>query len=614
MTMRPEDIKNRTFANALRGYDKSEVRSFLFRVSESARELHEQLTATEAQVTAAAETAREEAAADAETVGAEAVDAETVEALTADALVAETHEGTVDEDTTDATHNSGLVSEVHVADSPATPDFKIHDATDLAATERSIADRYGALGDRIADLLRNADESAAAILAAAENDSAAMRSAAETEAAELRTEAEAHAAQLLAEARAIRNEADDHQAEVMAEVDAARNDQDAILAEARATAEAELETFRATAITEVDELRSSAQQEADTLREETVAEAQATLAEREAETTRLLEEAENDRLAARAELEEVRSEVSGLLEQARTQSEFIKQEADEIIRTKVRANFEQAQSRIDVLRNTEVASRERIVRAQSELTSALTRLDSEPAPELDPSSGPAVIEEAERRQGALGRPMDDAGSPADEYVPDDSTDPLVDVVEVYEAENRGGTDAGILVGDDTDLDNQATFEADVAEASQQIDAEADEESSVAAFFGPDTGDGDGVAAEPFGSRFDFGSKQDADQSNTEAVDEEPSIPPFGSTGFGAGGFGPRGATEHVVDDAMAHADTDEGDVAAPVADSESFEPASLSEAIPDEAAGVGGVAEEDALARLVREAMQEAVDSARKHD
>ena len=47
---------------------------------------------------------------------------------------------------------------------------------------------------------------------------------------------------------------------------------------------------------------------------------------------------------------------------------------------------------------------------------------------------------------------------------------------------------------------------------------------------------------------------------------------------------------------------------------EGFEPASLSEAIPDEGAEVGGVAEEDALARLVREAMQEAVDSARKND
>ncbi len=496
-------------------------------------------------------------------------------------------------------HHPGFVSDVHVADSPATPDFKIHDATDLAATERSIADRYGALGDRIADLLRNADESAAAILAAAENDSAAMRSAAETEAAELRTEAEAHAAQLLAEARAIRNEADAYQVEVMAEIDAARNDQDAILAEARATAEAELETFRATAVAEVDELRASSQQEADTLREEAVAEGQATLAEREAETARLLEEAENDRLVARAELEEVRSEVSGLLEQARTQSEFIKQEADEIIRTKVRANFEQAQSRIDVLRNTEVASRERIVRAQTELTSALSRLDSEPAPELDPSSGPAIIEEAERRQGALGEPLNGAGSLGDEHVADGSTEPLV---EVFESESRG-SEAGILVGDDTDLDNQATFEADVAEASQQIDAEGDDQSPL--------------AAEPFGARFDFGSRQDADQSDTEAVDEEPSIPPFGSTGFGAGGFGSRGATEHVVDDAMAHGGIDEDDVATPAVDDESgegFEPASLSEAIPDEAAGGGGVAEEDALARLVREAMQEAVDSARKHD
>ncbi len=94
MTMRPEDIKNRTFANALRGYDKGEVRSFLSRVSESARELHEQLRATEAQVAAAAEAAGEEAVASAE---APTADASAEAPPTPDAPAAEVDEGTVDD-------------------------------------------------------------------------------------------------------------------------------------------------------------------------------------------------------------------------------------------------------------------------------------------------------------------------------------------------------------------------------------------------------------------------------------------------------------------------------------------------------------------------------------
>ncbi len=49
---------------------------------------------------------------------------------------------------------------------------------------------------------------------------------------------------------------------------------------------------------------------------------------------------------------------------------------------------------------------------------------------------------------------------------------------------------------------------------------------------------------------------------------------------------------------------------------ESFGAASLSDALPNEidAPELGGATQEDALARLVREAMQEAVDSARKND
>ncbi len=603
MTMRPEDIQNRTFANALRGYDKDEVRSFLFRVAEASRELHDRLAATEAQVASSAETG------DSDTAGTDA--------------------GASPE------RASGFVADVHDAESPATPDFTIHDDNDLAATERSIADRYGALGDRIAELLRNADESAAAILSAAETDSAEMRAAAESDAAELRTEAEPHAAQPLAEAGAIRDEADAHRAEVMAEIEAAQADQDALLADARATAEAEIETLRVSRLAEIDdlrnrvdaeveEMRSSAEHDLATLRETTIAEGEAALAEREVEAARLLDEAENDRQAARAELEEVRSVVAGLLEQARTQSEFIRQEADEIIRTKVRANFEQAQARIDVLRNTEVASRERIVRAQTELTSALSRLDAEPVPALDPTSAPAIIEEAEQRHDGV---LEGSSATGDSAA---TAGGILDVFETDEHIGDGDIDdeAGIIVGDEPETDTRATFEADVAEANQQID---DEQSPLSAFLGTGSSphDDEGTDAEPFGSRFDF-SPQDVDA--TESADETASAP-FGSGGFGAEGFGSAGfgtaapdvsdpAVDHEsVDDAAAEhpgVDDSPADAGAHDADVDDTEgdlgPATLEEALPDDGIEVGGAAEEDALARLVREAMQEAVDSARKND
>lgn len=541
MTMRPDDIKNRTFASALRGYDKDEVRSFLHKVAESTETLAEQLAATEAQVAAAAPAIAPEERPD------HIVDSD---AVVPDALV-------------------GV---------PAGPE----PGADLDAVEQAIVDRYGALGDRIADLLRHADQSAAAILAAAENESEATRAAATAEASEVRTDAEQHAAQLLSEAGALRAEVDEHRNQVMAELESARAEQEEALAAAKAAAEAEIETFRVDSIAEiealrsearieveelrgnataeVDELRATARHEIEQERESAIVAGRATIAEDESEAARLREQAEDDRRTARAELEDVRIEVSGLLEQARTQSEFIKGEADEIIRTKVRANFEQAQSRLDVLRNTEIASRERILRAQTELTSALTRLDSEPAPELDPASAPEVIEEAGRRVELMESSAFEGGEAG------------FAVDAAFERENRDITD--VVEANEV---GQATFEADVAEANQQIDAEREEQSPLAAFADGGDASDDDESGEPGFAAVEM----------TEQVDET-----FGDSGAAAG-TGSAADTEAAAD---------------------SFGPASLEESLPPEVSEVGGPAEEDALARLVREAMQEAVDSAREND
>ena len=60
------------------------------------------------------------------------------------------------------------------------------------------------------------------------------------------------------------------------------------------------------------------------------------------------------------------------------------------------ANMEQAQRRIDMLRTTETASKDRIAAARKELESALARLESEPAPGLPAGTEDLVLEEAQQ--------------------------------------------------------------------------------------------------------------------------------------------------------------------------------------------------------------------------
>lgn len=576
MTMRPEDIKNRTFANSLRGYDKDQVRSFLFKVAESSRELHEKLTATEEQLASASSAA---------IVDENVADVSTDRAASSPSEPSEAVDG--------STPDPVLEAASATAEPPA---------ESLAAAEQSIADRYGALGDRIAELLRSADQSATDLRSSAEQESAELRAVAETDALEVRAAAQDRAAELLSEARAIREEADDYRDEVMAGLANARLEQEATLSEHRAAADAEVETYRVDSINEIQALRSTAVQDADTMREAAVADGAAAIAEEAEASSRLREEAENDRHAARAELEEVRSEVSSLLEQARTQSEFIKQEADEIIRTKVRSSYEQAQARIDVLRNTEIASRERIVRAQTELVGALNRLDSEPAPALDPATAPAVIEEAGRRheESYEGPALDRAGSTDVDGLESGFVD-----AEVVDAET---------VEDGGDSMGREAFEADIAEAAQEIDDVQNDdvqnddvaaEDSLAAFFSPDpTEEPQTTSSILAGS---FAPPVDTDAEFTDSQEDLPG-------GFSDGDFE---VTEHVVTES---ADSTEvpfgGETPSPDAssDDDRFGAASLAEALPSEgdASEPGGHEEEDALARLVREAMQEAVDSARK--
>ncbi len=386
--MSPEEIQQREFTQQRRGYDKIEVRDFLNRVA--------------AQVSAAQET-----------------------------------------------------SSSHEVQSAAS-------AAPLSPED----DRFEALGDRIAGLLRSAHESAAAVkenadseakatveiareaselmrLEAAEaadamriaaaNDAASERTAAEDEAEQIRAQARAAAETANQESERLRAEAEQYKAETEADVDAFKVETEtrvlefksttettaaehkatveAEVAEHKATVEAEVAEFKATTEAELAEFKATTEAEAAELREASLNAGETELADKRAETDRLLAEAQAERETAMNELADARAQVTDLLEEARNQSDFLRHEADEIIRGKVRTQVERAEERLQVLRNSEVASRDRIATAHAELTAAMERLDSSPVPELAPDTDVEVLEAAKARGeetnwgGALSAPQ-----------------------------------------------------------------------------------------------------------------------------------------------------------------------------------------------------------------
>jgi len=320
------------------------------------------------------------------------------------------------------------------------------------------------------------------------------------------------------------------------------------------------------------------------------------------------------------------------------------------------------------------------VLAQTELASALTRLDSEPAPELDPSDSPAVIEEAVARHEELTAPESvefDAGA-------DDA--PSDDVFDVYETAE---VDADII--DAAVVDTAPVETGDVDAHTENV-----VEGSLSTYFGPGasddsetTGDilasafgdpaqtadpqglADDVATEPLFGGWPTTELTDVESVEYEAVGEaipvdnvDTEAASFAPTEFetteyvttefettefetteyettevetteyvtsevdddaSAPTLGDFGATEHVVVESAEYGDLPvrggsdlpvRGQAEVPEPEyPESFGAASLADALPaDDAPELGGATQEDALARLVREAMQEAVDSARKND
>lgn len=441
-------------------------------------------------------------------------------------------------------------------------------------------DRFGALGDRIATLLREAHDASEQTRETANNEATDIRTTAATELEEARAESER-----------IRQEAADYRVQVDEEAIQIRN-------QAEIDGNARLDERRA--LIEEQEVEIAAERE-----------------------------------TAMAELSDARSQVASLLQEARAQSEFIKREAEEIIRAKVRANMDKAQRRIDILRTTEESSKDRILTAQRELESALTRLEAEPLPEFPADTEDAVVLEAEGRvaEAELVAAQEAEVAAAEAVEPDVAETAIIEA----EAVEADVIEASVVESDSVESDSVETeSEANGADQNQPFtsafntgDAETDQSQEWGYEPVAETEEpapptspwdlGTATAASSDGM-FDLGSASSAPTADSDAPAES-----IGQESIGQDSFEQHGSAEFET--------VEEADVEASTADVSMFdspqapqqpmsEPVDSSDLDQDtELVGASVTAgdpspedatdNEDALARLVREAMQRAVDSAR---
>lgn len=517
MALSPDQLESQEFPTAWRGADRHEVSAFLKRIATEWRELRRQLT-------------------DAQSAADEA-------------------------------NRSKEAAIAAAAQLPVPPALTAHEHED--------GDRFNELGDRIATLLRTAEE-------AADN----IKATAEEEAAEMKEQAEQSIRDAEAEAERIRSEAEAEVAAMKEELEHARVNLDDELAATRKAAE-------------------------------------------------------TDREQARDELSAARAEVSELLAEARSQSEFIRHEADEIVRVKVRTEMETAEKRMRILQLTEQSSRDRLVAAQSELSAALEKLDADPPAELAALEADVVLDEAHDRAtreltgGGKSSPfgansLDEVFEPQFYENPveqaDEVDDEDGDVFEVEYTASDGEEDdvLDVTVVDDDDEAVEAGAEEEVADqAVAPIEATEAEESGDDAESDAEAEDeaSEDETVEDVEESADAESDAEVELDAQEIMDETEGVVIEDSISNLADDDSSPLDTVEVPDDsgellenAMAAAPTS----AAPPKQAAETIPAALAGKAPassaDESSEAKVLADEDPLAKLVREAMQRAVESARGDD
>ncbi len=629
MVLRPEDIEQREFGSALRGFDKAEVRAFLRRVAGEVRYLESEVDA----VRGANPPTTERSATN--------LELPRIDTRPAPPVLGSLPDNRPPSELPDLGAAGSQLPEPIAA--PTT-------ALSGAAPQEPEVDRFAALGDRIANLLRNAQETAEQVRHQSESDAAQVRAEAAAAAIELRGGADQYAAETrqaaAAAAEDLRASADAYVVEVRSSADAdaaaLRSSADEVLAKAQA----EAAEIREHALADANEMRTRASEELDTartdaatalaeaeseavsLRQKAVDDGVASLSAREATITRQETEVAAEREQALAQLSNARSQVATLLQEARAQSEFIRQESEEIIRTKVRANMEQAQRRIDMLRTTETASKDRIAAARKELESALARLDAEPAPGLPAGTEDLVLEEAQ--QVALGNaaiidvpgvdpidslPEDEALADGNDVTASGDFD-FIEAAEVSEPEVFEPEVFEPEVSEPEVFDIGTTHEPEVARVDDPV-AEANlvDRPSAETIVPPPPPPPPGFAddfVDPGVGQTVHGGSFFASRSG-ETTGELPPVPPpppgfEAPIGINAPVFdSSRDPLEGLIPDELDDATSDLVEPAPRGEESISGGESQAQEAVAD----INTPENEDALAKLVREAMQRAVDSAR---
>lgn len=505
MTMDPKAIEQTEFSTSFRGYDKPAVRMFLRRVAGELDGLQGELRR------------RAIAAADAAAVSRAEQDGQGAETSEVDVDVAAEHS---DDAPVEAVDEAELFAGFDRRKPASNPEDDV---------------RFQALGDRIADLLKSAHESAAHLSDAAQADAEEKIGAAQAEAAVILGAAEE-------EAQKIRD-----------------------------AAHVEAVQIKSSSQFEADELQSVAQAataEAEALRAQASEAGAEDLRIKQEELETLSAAAASDRDSAMSALADARGQVTELLGQARSQSEFIRHEAEEVIRSRVRRNMDQAEERLNVLRNSEMASRERIVAAHRELEGAMARLDVEASPLLPSDPGQYALDGAQRRADASNYGEIEADySDADKATDADHGDALQGSAATVEPTLISNVGA-IAPGDEalTELDGAASNAQGLTADTELIEAEVIETEAIETdAIEVDAVEVDAVEAEP---------------TQVEAVEAD------------------------VID--VSRIVTQGSDAAAiPAQDLD----------LPDEdLAPANSLPDEDALGRLVREAMERAVDSARSSE
>ena len=472
MVLNPQEIEDVQFQTSFRGYDKPEVRNYLRRLAREITNLQEELrpvaqladsptdepphptdelpqAATEAE-----ENPQDETPAHSEDAGESEADAQV-----ADVQVSEA----------DAQTEDGGEPEVR-------PDAAQDDVDD---------ERFQALGDRIAQLLKAAHESARHLSQMAEVEVAEKMELAKTEGEAILANAEVEAASIREQAQ---READ----------------------EVRARAEADAERLKSGSELLHHEAEQVAAQAAEA-RENAVVEARAELERERQEAADLVAKAKQDHEIAMAELGDARSRVTDLLAEARSQSEFIKHEAEEVIRARVRRNMEQAEARLNILRNSEIASRERILAAQAELEGAMARLDLQEAPALPSNPERFAIDGANKRADVsdYGRVEADYGDL------DEDGDEIAQASDSAMLEAPDG-DLTAREAEKAESGEAEVIEVEVLEPAEDGDVVGSEEVSEVGIGGSDT---DRPASEQPGFA-DPDLTPDLDEDSTEVEDED----------------------------------------------------------------------------------------------